>query len=282
MEQGGLIEVETPEQTGNGEVEVQGLGAPVPVRTRDSLVIVGFADGHRESAPSDSSTYELWGLNRLHVVMDRPWTRWFEIHNLDRTYGDGKAGGRDEQHIGWMKEQEIPIYVRPQDLRLARDWGIGSAEPFPVDALLASFPPYFTNSISYLIALGVLMEFPAMEIYGVDMAQDTLLQNEYSAQRPSCEFFLGVAMAAGIQVELPPGSDLLRSSHLYGIEDDTPMQQKRIARLNELGGRKEQLKQEMAQHDARQKELFAQINQLDGAMQDNQYWMRQLSAMPQE
>ena len=46
-------------------------------------------------------------------------------------------------------------------------------------------------------------------MYGVDMAQDTLLAAEYSEQRPSCEYFIGLAEGAGIRVDIPGGSDLL-------------------------------------------------------------------------
>jgi hypothetical protein len=55
--------------------------------------------------------------------------------------------------------------------------------------------------------------------------------------------------------------------------------------LNEVGGRKEQAKQEMAkieaeqaalnnQMETRKRDLFAAVNQLDGAMQDVQYLLK--------
>ena len=271
---------------------IEVLDARIPKRTRDKVAIVGFADGHRDGAPPDGSEYELWGLNRLFKVMDRPWDRWFDIHDLQATYGDGRPGGRDEEWIQFAAQFKGPFYVRLQDVALAKSWGIKHATAYPMDAVLEAYPRYFTNSISYMIALATLMGYGGLAVYGVDMAQDAIgAQNEYRHQRPSCEFFLGAAMAKGIQVEIPVGSDLLRSSHLYGMEDDTGIQLKRRSRLNELGARKEGLKQQMAQIEGQQgaqnhmweqqkKQLFAGINQLDGAMQEVQFEMIQLSPEP--
>lgn len=269
--------------------EVQDAPTGLPPKLRDKVAIVGFADGHRDAAPADTSEFEIWGLNRLFQVMKRPWTAWFDIHDLGATYGDGRPGGRDEQWIEFARGFAGPVYVRGQDVGLAQSWGVKNAVPYPLDAVLAEFPRYFTNSISYMIALSLLVGHTELHVYGVDMAQDSLMNAEYGHQRPSCEFFLGAAMGRGVQVVLPVGSDLLKSSHLYGVEDDTGFQLKNRARMQELGGRKEQMKQEMANLDAqiaaiqaKKQQVFAGVNQLDGAMQQVAYQMRQLSPEPSE
>ena len=212
----------------------------LPIRTRDKVAVVGFADGHREQAPDDTDEFDIWGLNRLFAVMERPWTAWFDIHDLEFTYGDSALGGRDQEWIDWCARFEGPVYVRPQDVELARGWGILTATAYPIAGVLEVFPRYFTNSISYMLALAILMGYDGLSVFGVDMAQSGLPgQGEYGAQRPSCEFFLGAAMAHGIQVYIPDGSDLLKSGHLYGFEDDTGLQLKRRARIQEQAGRKE-------------------------------------------
>lgn len=43
--------------------------------------------------------------------------------------------------------------------------------------------------------------------------------SEYEAQRPSCEFWLGVAQGLGIHVHIPPAADLLKTRFLYGFEE---------------------------------------------------------------
>lgn len=246
--------------------------APIPQRIHDRVAIVGFADGHRHLAPFDEPGIELWGLNRLHQVLpDRRFDRWFEIHGLEEYYAD------DEQHRTFLRNFPGPVYLRPQDMGVARDWGITNATPYPVERILAAFPPYFNNTVSWLLALAIAMEYHELHVYGVDMAQDTLLQAEYSQQRPSCEFFLGLAAGRGMRIVKPPGSDLLISSHLYGFDDGGPYLAKKKSRLQEVGTRKEQIREQMNKHRGEADRLQAMINQLDGAMQEIQYDLRNLS-----
>ena len=41
--------------------------------TKHKIAVIGFADGHRDSAPWDDPDMEFWGLNRLHQVLpNRP------------------------------------------------------------------------------------------------------------------------------------------------------------------------------------------------------------------
>ena len=220
----------------------------IPKRLHNRLSIVGFADGHRNHAPWDLPDMEFWGINRLHAVLEgKPWTRWFEIHSLADFYRD------DQQHQTWMKQAGIPIYVRPQDMITANEWGIDNATPYPIERILTAFQPgYFTNTISWLLALAIAMQFEEIHLYGVDMAQDHVLQNEYSHQRPSCEWLIGLAQGRGIRVVLPPGSDLLKASHLYGFDTDT------------------------YQHQSQAGWFQARISELDGAMQEVGYNLRNL------
>ena len=66
---------------------------------------------------------------------------------------------------------------------------------YPLDAMLKKFGDYFTNSISWMLALAIHEGFEEIHVYGVDMAVDT----EYHHQRPSCEYFLGLAKRDGHQ-----------------------------------------------------------------------------------
>ena len=252
---------------------------PIPTRLHDSVCIVGFADGHRDAAPWDEP-HEFWGLNRLHAVLpNKPWTRWFELHSLENFYGESAPNGRDEEHIGFLRGFQGPIYMRPVDLGLAHKWGISHAVPFPIDRILQTYHPYFTNSVSWLLALMIEMQFTQAQIYGVDMAQDSILQAEFAEQRPSCEWLIGMAQGKGIKVVLPPGSDLLKSSHLYGFSEDAHYQ-KLLARLQELSQRKEGVRGEMNGAQNHANEMQARINQLDGSMQEVQYQIRNLVTPP--
>lgn len=153
---------------------------PIPTRQFDRVSIVGFADGHRDHAPWDDQQMEFWGLNRLHAVLPgKPWTRWFELHSLENFYGESAPNGVDKEHVGFLRQFPGPVYIRPADLDVAREWGISHATPFPIDRILQTYHPYFTNSVSWLLALMIEMGFTQAQIYGVDMAQDNILQAEY-------------------------------------------------------------------------------------------------------
>lgn len=43
--------------------------------------------------------------------------------------------------------------------------------------------------------------------------------SEYQNQRPSCEFWLGIAAGMGIEVYIPPENDLLKTRFMYGLEE---------------------------------------------------------------
>ncbi len=239
-------------------------------RIHNRLSIVGFADGHRDDAPWDAPDMEFWGINRLHIPLpDKPWHRWFELHDLKEFYDN------DEDHKRFLKEAHFPVYVRVQDMPTAAAWGIGNAVPYPMVEMVDMFGPYFTNTISWLLALGIAMGYEEIHLYGVDMAQDNLLQAEYSQQRPSCEWLIGIAQGRGIPIHLPPGSDLLKASHLYGFDSDQ-YQKKLIARLKELSDRKETMRGEMGQAQQKATWFQARISEMDGAMQEVQYNLRNL------
>jgi len=76
--------------------------------------------------------------------------------------------------------------------------------------------------------------------------------DEYTEQRPSCEFFVGWARGAGINVYIPAKSDLCKTMWLYPFEDDSPFKQKIEGRRVELRNRMQGLSaQEQAVHDER-------------------------------
>jgi hypothetical protein len=80
---------------------------------------------------------------------------------------------------------------------------------------------YFTNSISFMIAYAVYEglvcghQWDEIHVYGVDMA----VGDEYIAQRPSCEYWIGIAEGMGVKVYIPDASDLCKTTFLYAWEE---------------------------------------------------------------
>lgn len=213
------------------------------------IAIIGYTDSRHE-APYGDPEWEMWGLNNLHLQIPpeqmASFTRWYDLH-------DKKVINSDEQHVEWLKKATLPVYVwTPQD-----EWP--TAVTFPREQLLDEFGRYFTNSISWMIAHAILEGATTIGIWGVDMAQSS----EYAAQRPSCEYFLGLAAGLGIQIIVAETSDLLKAAVLYG-ESDGGLRSKLEHRSAELGTRIEQIRAEIER-------LHNGMLQLIGAKESNDY-----------
>lgn len=230
----------------NGHYLVEG-GIP---RTRRKVAIVGFAPSSMVDVRAyfGDPEFEIWGINQLYVVfpaMQKHATRWFQIHprseyNIalrDHDHHEWLAGGSPNPH-----KNTFPIYMQQKEP------DIPMSIPYPKNEILKKFGRYFTNTISWQIALAIYEGFESIYIFGVDMATDA----EYREQRPSCEFFIGWARALGIQVYIPEKSDLCKTAWLYPFEDDSPFRQKIDGRRVELRNRLNQCSnQEQASHDER-------------------------------
>lgn len=204
------------------------------------VAIIGKAPSSRLLAPFDDPEFQIWSLSDNHTVLPR-WDRWFELHDLDRYKKDYGV------YYDWLCAQpaaEKPIYVAQ-----ARD-EIPAGVPYPKDYIVGKYGRYFTNSISWMAALAIDEMSKdnsgghEMHFYGVDMAQNT----EYSHQRPSCEYFLGVAHGLGIKIHVPGESDLLKCARLYAFDTNRgELDAKLRARARELQQRQAGHEQEVEQ-----------------------------------
>jgi len=100
-----------------------------------------------------------------------------------------------------LNQLPCPIYMQ----RHHED--IPNSVAFPIELFREVFGDYFTCTASYMIAMAIYEGYEEIHIYGVDMAADT----EYASQRPSCEYFIGIAEGKGIKVVIPLDSDLLKT-----------------------------------------------------------------------
>jgi len=109
----------------------------------------------------------------------------------------------------WTQEKNCPVYMQ-------KHWDlVPTSVPYPMEEMLKKYGGYFTNSVSWMIALAIQEGAEEIHVYGVDMAVHT----EYHHQRPSCEYFLGVAVGMGIKVYIPPEADLMKTRFLYGFQE---------------------------------------------------------------
>lgn len=226
------------------------------------IAIIGKAPSSRDLAPYKDPEWEIWSLGDNWRNIPR-WDRWFELHDL-------REGVKrwPKEHVEWIKACPELWVAHPHP-------DLPQAKLYPKDEVLSRFFRYFNNSISWMIALAMLERATGVRnvtdigLWGVDMAvSDPALGNngEYEHQRPSCEFYIGMAAGMGIKMHIPEQSDLLKTPRLYGFDSHTGEGfAKHRAREKELKARQQKAQQTI---EAAQQELYV----ISGALQDCQYW----------
>lgn len=214
------------------------------------VAIVGAAQTSRDMAPYDDESWEIWTLNDMGPLAKRI-DRLFELHSRAILERDAAVL---QVEFDWLKaNQTVPVYMaEPQD------W-VPMAVQFPTETILKEFGDYFTNSVSWMMALALHEGVDELALWGVDMAHGT----EYAAQRPSCEYMIGLARGRGVPVYIPPQCDLLKCAEPYGLEKSTfPVS---------LDNRLTQLTEERTLFANRKLEAMLNEAKLDGAVEILQY-----------
>ncbi len=240
------------------------------------VLIVGFAPTSRDDAPFKDTSYEVWGLNDLYRLIPRA-DRWFEMHSKDIVDNHPYY----PNHLAELQSSTIPVFMQevrsdiPRSVRYPIEdmtryfFGDSIPEGTPDSEVL--YYGYFNNTISYMMAIAIhesCEHSPIDEIhlYGVDMAADS----EYSHQRPSVEYFIGIARGRGIKVVISPKSDLLKTIYPYEYTDRNPLREKIRARIE--GHNKEienfinQRAQLIAEWKSKEEEFKSKMAQLDGTI----------------
>ncbi len=201
-------------------------------KQKKKIAIIGCSD-HKEKAPWGDDEWEMWGVNNLYISLTpaqmKNVGKWFEIHNIEKLLNgqflrrkDPKFRGQDvNNYIADLAKLPCPIYMQ-------KHWDeVPTSIVYPIQDIINILKTdYFTNTVSYEIAIAIIgimqgLYDPTIGIWGVDMAvkSDLMGNSEYSHQKPSCEFFLGLAAGMGINIILPPESDLLKARFLYAFND---------------------------------------------------------------
>lgn len=204
-----------------GEMELK-----YPIKEKDKVYIVGCANC-KDIVPWNDDA-EFWGVNNLYGVPleGAHYDRWFEIHNIWDEGGKlirrGSAEFRGQPVLEYLKGVAgigCTVYMQKHWPNL-----IPMSIPYPLEEVINFFLDlglplyqcrYLTNTISYEIALAIMLGFKEIQVYGVDMAVGT----EYEHQRPSCEFWMGLATGLGIKIVIPDQNDLLKTRFMYGFEE---------------------------------------------------------------
>lgn len=269
----------TPDQFESRAEELRQKTADVMSRVAEhvpatkKIAIVGKAPSSWREAPFDKPEWEIWALSDLFKEVPR-WTRYFELHNPQpRLEKWSKI-----RYWDWLQKEHKdeagnlkPIYMQH------RYNEVPNSVPYPKDEIIEKFGNYFTNTISFMIALAIQEGATHISLYGVDMAQQAVgVKSEYAQQRPSCELMLGIAIGKGIKTRVHAKSDLLKCWKLYAYDSDPDaFQVKLLARKQEL-----QAQIDDAQKTINEKTLRQHV--LAGAL-DNMSWLEQwVNASPEQ
>lgn len=249
--------------------------APAPTGPR-KIAMIGKAPSSIALAPFDDPTWDIWILNTLGHQSEVPrWDRQFELHDVELTkhkdYGD---------YYLWLSKQTRPVFLRDEP---PKDFAGG--QRFPLGKIIEHFgsyagKSYLTNTVSLMLALAIYEHESGQPIsdiglYGIDMAQHALrgaghvgwFTSEYARQRPSVEYWIGIAEGRGIHVTIPAQSDILKAACIYGYHTTERFKkfQARRVELQQRVGRAQQ--QEQQGHD----EAIFLSGALEGMNYDEQW-----------
>lgn len=252
--------------------EAPAVQEPHPPTTKRKIALIGKAPSTVAMAPYGDESWEVWILNTLGHLSEVPrWDRQFELHDLELTkakeYGD---------YYQWLSRQTRPVYLRDSPPS-----GFAGGIQFPLGQILEHFgryagKRYLTNTVSLMVALAIMEHEtgqPVSDIglWGIDMAQHGLkaaghvgwFTSEYARQRPSVEYWIGIAEGRGINVTIPAQSDILKAACIYGYHT--------TERFKKFQSRRQELTQRIGQAQAVEQQKHDEAIFLSGALEGMNY-----------
>jgi SAM-dependent methyltransferase len=168
---------------------------------------VGFLRAAEVAGGTKSYCDECWGINMVGGVIqcDRIFHMDdLKIQEMRVAYGSPIAEKLKGQ-LEWMRETEVPIYTS----RAYPDYP--SSVDYPLEEVIRSCGvAYFNNTSIYAICYAIHLGVKKLSLWGFDFTYPDA--NAAEAGRGCCEFWLGRAMKAGIEIVIPPDSTLMDMS----------------------------------------------------------------------
>lgn len=174
------------------------------------VIILGKGTGW-EDAPFyyGDENIQTWGLNNH--IMSRPFDLLFEPHDLEwylehceEKSWFHKCPNRYKQHIEKVNELGVPYLTQKK-----YDF-LPTSQPYPVEEICEEFGiDLFGGGIDYMVAYAIYKKAEAIDIYGVHTEGDT----EWEYQKPSLQFWVGVAVGRGIPIVIHGSPTLLKTMY---------------------------------------------------------------------
>ena len=223
---------------------------------KELLAVMGTADPSRSMAPFEDENFEIWGCQVCVVYPDvKRLDVLFEMHT--------ESYWKHSEVFPRLKEIKQPMYMQKEVKELP------TSMRYPIE-IIEQYRGYSTSTISHMLALAyhsfIMTEKPKhVALFGIAMFAD----EEYSEQRPCCEYWLGRMEGAGMDIEIAPGSALLASPGLYGYQNYNPIAYDLRTRLIgvEMG----------INHSKNELEKWKQqLWRNEGAKAEDEYWLRKI------
>jgi len=224
--------------------------SPEPEKKR-KIAILGSAISSVTLAPFRDPEWEIWGCSPANRDLPRV-DVWFELHNVELKKREGLT-----EWMAWLAKQPIVFMQRGPSPEFP------NARQYPLREMVNKYGAYlWTSQIAYMLAAAIEQKPGTIGIYGVDMAANS----EYNQQRLACQMFIQIARQNGIDLVVPPESDLLEPPPLYGFCESSRHYRKLIARSQELHSRIQNMRDTRTKADHEERHLVGALDDLEYQM----------------
>ena len=223
------------------------------------IALIGSAPSSIHQAPYADPSWQIWGCSpgAYGAVPKGRSNIWFEMHR----YEPGQTWFSPE-YCQFLRDHPCVVVgkLRPEIPNgIELDW----------QRMLATYSDlFFTSSLAWMLAHAIDVIVAAgtpvgskIGMWGVDMAAT----EEYEAQRAGCHYFSIIARQRGIEVGVPPTSDLFRPRFLYGLDEHTHA-------FVKIRAREQELQQRLAGAEQGLQQRVQEVSFLKGALDDLGYF----------
>jgi hypothetical protein len=230
------------------------------------IAIIGFGPT-KADAPWDDPAWTRWTMNDLYwqlpLVLKREvkLSTIFEMHPRSHYTSHKDYIATHEQSLASMTEQGLNVI-----LAFANEH-IPKARLYPLDEMVKRFGRrYFCSSVAFMVVFAIScieddpVQFaPRLGMFGCDMG----LTSDWAKERACVEYWLRAAEERGIELVVPSGSPLLKSSYLYGYETA-----KLDANQQAIDGRKQELQAMLEAVEAEGRERANKAAEIRGMLSE--------------
>ena len=215
---------------------------------KDKLAILGTAPT-MSATPWEDKDFEIWAVAQCTTYPAfKRGDLLFELHE--------KSYWNDKNVIKRLNQWDGSLYMQQHYPQIPR------SIHFPMELILP-YRRYHTTSITYMLAWAYYSYLKVKKplhvaLFGVHMEA----REEYTEQRPACEYWLGRMEGAGIDISIIGGA-ILGQSGLYGYENYDPLCFKLRERINSLANGEKVRARERDEAEGRRREQIGAIKELE-------------------